>query len=148
MFFFVVGNGLHSAENNRTIIDCSFFLIFLILLYLGFRLVRVKSEAVAGVSQPSSQPSTSGTVPYAHYIIEKGTLNVVVERERLESSLNSSEVRFLLDLSEENVKELLHSGRTTVRNLLGGKKETVTMKGCNCQNMTSHQRGGAAQFQM
>ena len=85
---------------------------------------------------------------YAHYIIETGTLNVVVERERLESSLNSVENRFLLDLSEDNAKELLRTGRTTVTNLLGGRKETVTMKGCNCQNMYSHQRGGAAQFQM
>lgn len=85
---------------------------------------------------------------YAHYIIKKGTLNVVIERERLESSLISLEIRFLLDLSEENVKEILRTGRTTVRNLLGGRKETVIMKGCNCQNMSSHQRGDATQFRM
>ena len=59
---------------------------------------------------------------YAHYIIEKGALNVVVERERLESSLNSPEIRFLLDLSDENAKELLRNGRTTVRNMLGANK--------------------------
>jgi adenine deaminase len=95
-----------------------------------------------------SEPKAFDAHAYAHYIIKKGTLNVVVERERLASSLNSSEIRFLLDLSEENAMELLRTGRTTVRNMLGGREEKVTMEGCNCQNMSSHQRGRAAQFQM
>jgi len=98
-----------------------------------------------GVPQKSDAPK----YPYAHYIIEAGTLNVVIERERLESSLNSFEIQFLLDLSEDNVQELLRNGRTTVtQKLSGGRKEAVTMKGCNCQNMHSHQRGGAMPFQM
>ena len=85
---------------------------------------------------------------YLHYIIEKGTLNVVVERERIGILPNSTETRFLLDVSEDNVQELLRNGRTTVTNMLGGRKEAVTMKGCNCENMYSHQRGGAMQFSM
>jgi DNA-directed RNA polymerase subunit RPC12/RpoP len=88
------------------------------------------------VAQPPPVPARQ----YAHYIIEKGTLRVVVDSERLESTLNSVEHRFLLDLTEENTKELLRTGRTIVKNLLGGRQEAVTMKGCSCQNMFSHQK--------
>lgn len=85
---------------------------------------------------------------YNHYIIKKGTLSVVVERDRLESELNSFEIRLLLDLNDESVKELLRTWQTTVRNMLGGKKETITMKGCNCEDMSTHSRSGATQFRM
>jgi hypothetical protein len=82
---------------------------------------------------------------FAHFIVEKGALRLVFERESLEKALRTPEMRYLLDLSDKKAEELLSTGRTTVKTLQGPKAE-VTLTGCNCPNMSSHRREGDAQY--